>query len=247
MSEINAVKLNLYLPQKTSADIQDWLLPYPNPGKYPYVDDWTPELLDTWEGAYGYKAKYIDAYETDLVHDPSQTDNSQTSFNEKEWATSEGQGYGMLRALFMNDQTYFDKIFDAAQTYMYNINDNGLYAWKVDRNGNYDPDDYDSATDGYALGLAPDWCTANGDPAPYMTSGPSGNGYDMWYDGIRVPWRIAIDAIWNNESRAVEFLNNGMNFVNDENAAMYLMNGTIAPGSYHYVLSLLHFHQKMFN
>ncbi|MBI2411371.1 MAG: hypothetical protein HYV32_05775 [Candidatus Kerfeldbacteria bacterium] len=49
-------------------------------------------------------------------------------------------------------------------------------------------------------GIIPDWCTENGDPTP------TGRPYNMTYDAIRIPWRIGIDALWNSEPRAQEYL-----------------------------------------
>jgi endo-1,4-beta-D-glucanase Y len=46
-------------------------------------------------------------------------------------------------------------------------------------------------------GLVPDWCNAGG--APQRSSHYS-------YDACRTPWRIALDACWNAEPRAVAYL-----------------------------------------
>jgi endo-1,4-beta-D-glucanase Y len=46
-------------------------------------------------------------------------------------------------------------------------------------------------------GLVPDWCNADG--APQRNSHYS-------YDACRTPWRIAVDACWNGEARAVAYL-----------------------------------------
>jgi endo-1,4-beta-D-glucanase Y len=46
-------------------------------------------------------------------------------------------------------------------------------------------------------GLVPDWCDASG--APQRSSHYS-------YDACRTPWRIAVDACWNGEARAVAYL-----------------------------------------
>jgi len=46
-------------------------------------------------------------------------------------------------------------------------------------------------------GLVPDWCNAAG--APQRSSHYS-------YDACRTPWRIAVDACWNGEARAVAYL-----------------------------------------
>jgi endo-1,4-beta-D-glucanase Y len=46
-------------------------------------------------------------------------------------------------------------------------------------------------------GLVPDWCSADG--APQRNSHYS-------YDACRTPWRIAVDACWSGEPRAVAYL-----------------------------------------
>jgi endo-1,4-beta-D-glucanase Y len=47
-------------------------------------------------------------------------------------------------------------------------------------------------------GLVPDWCTQAGMP--------SSRGMRYYYDATRTPYRIAQDACWNNDSRAVSYL-----------------------------------------
>jgi endo-1,4-beta-D-glucanase Y len=47
-------------------------------------------------------------------------------------------------------------------------------------------------------GLVPDWCTPS--------SGAAARGSHYGYDAARTPFRIAEDACWNNESRAVSYL-----------------------------------------
>ncbi|HLD21739.1 MAG TPA: glycosyl hydrolase family 8, partial [Patescibacteria group bacterium] len=56
-------------------------------------------------------------------------------------------------------------------------------------------------------GLIPDWCNEFGDVT--NTNRP----HDMTYDAIRVPWRIAIDSLWNNEPRAKEYLDQVLSYV----------------------------------
>jgi len=46
-------------------------------------------------------------------------------------------------------------------------------------------------------GLVPDWCN---------TSGQAARGSRYYYDAARTPFRIAQDACWNNDSRAVTYL-----------------------------------------
>jgi hypothetical protein len=53
----------------------------------------------------------------------------------------------------------------------------------------------------YNKGQAPDWCTTSG-------GSYSGKAYGMGPDGIRTPWRIAMDALWFNEQRAITYCNN---------------------------------------
>lgn len=89
------------------------------------------------------------------------------------------------------------------------------------------------ATDGAALGLAPDWSTVDGRPA-YDYCDRTGRPrdlcrYDMFYDAIRVPWRIGLDCLWFNEPRACDWSERTASFLNGlsnyEFARMYDMNG----------------------
>lgn len=48
-----------------------------------------------------------------------------------------------------------------------------------------------------STGLVPDWCNAGG--APQRSS-------HYYYDACRTPWRIALDACWNAEPRAISYL-----------------------------------------
>ncbi len=45
-------------------------------------------------------------------------------------------------------------------------------------------------------GLVPDWLQASGDPA-------SGQGYNYSYDAVRAPYRLAVDAAWFSDARAI--------------------------------------------
>jgi len=83
---------------------------------------WKQVLDGTWKGL---KKRNIDAYSTDLVHRPK----SETPGD----AVSEGVGYGMLLALYADDQEYFDKIFKAGKKY----NMNACQNWRVNKDGSY--------------------------------------------------------------------------------------------------------------
>jgi endo-1,4-beta-D-glucanase Y len=87
------------------------VLEIPNAQPKVHADEWKWVLDSTWQGL---KKRNIDAYSSKsngLVHRPK----SETPGD----AVSEGVGYGMLLALYANDQTYFDKIFDAAKTHRF--------------------------------------------------------------------------------------------------------------------------------
>lgn len=64
-------------------------------------------LSQTWDGI---KSRNITAFGNGLVHRPKSEYPGD--------AVSEGQGYGMLLALYMNDQATFNAIWDATETYM---------------------------------------------------------------------------------------------------------------------------------
>ncbi len=286
--------------------------------------DWTPVLNETWKGM---KKRNVDPYQFGLLHRPkSETPND---------AVSEGQGYGMMMALYSNDQEYFNKIYEAARIKMWNgiafdwrLWDNGtlagpngatdadqdiammlIYAdhlvkkgiwqdtpgkaymqeakeiigslrynflegdilkpgnefgganalnpgyctpafyrvfrdvtgdghWDAVRNKCYDMIE---ANPGYSKGLLPDWMNAWGGLLP---DGPGYNAYlqgkAMFKDAIRIYWRVANDAIWFGEPRAVKFLQNAMTFIKSKgdksdpnypaDAADYFqMDGSLVP------------------
>lgn len=74
-----------------------------------------------------------------------------------------------------------------------------------------------AATEGAVRGLAPDWSQTDGAPA-YPWCDANGRPrqdcrYEMYYDGIRTPWRIGMDCLWFDELRACSFVNSGMHFL----------------------------------
>lgn len=72
-------------------------------------------------------------------------------------------------------------------------------------------------------GLVPDWCRADGQPAP-------GFAYYYYYDATRTPWRIAMDYVWFGEPRALDFCRKISNFVRAIGSVNvgegYQLNGT---------------------
>jgi hypothetical protein len=71
-------------------------------------------------------------------------------------------------------------------------------------------------------GLVPDWCVQS-------SGAPSSRGMNYSYDACRTPFRIALDACWNNESRAVSYLAKVSAFFNPMSAMIsdgYSVTGT---------------------
>jgi endo-1,4-beta-D-glucanase Y len=73
-------------------------------------------------------------------------------------------------------------------------------------------------------GLVPDWCTPS--------SGAAARNSHYGYDATRTPFRIAQDACWNNESRAVTYLAKVSGFFNKVGPTGivdgYNLDGTVA-------------------
>lgn len=61
----------------------------------------------------------------------------------------------------------------------------------------------------YSFGQAPDWCNANGGQSS-QGGGKTFRGMGMLSDGIRTPWRIAMDALWFKDPRAIEYCKNSI-------------------------------------
>lgn len=68
----------------------------------------------------------IDPYQDGLVHRPNSEEPGD--------AVSEGQSYGMITSLYSNDQETFNRVWDAAETAMWNTGSK-LYDWRVGAKG----------------------------------------------------------------------------------------------------------------
>ena len=234
-------------------------------------------------------------------------------------AVSEGVGYGLLLALYLDDQSTFDRLLEGADQMMWN---GVCYDWRVNEQGQktgigaatdaeqdiafallkadeqsgwnpnpfyrergltilhqlwergiengilrpgyywggfslvnpgyfspawykefarWDPShDWLSVVDrsyeiiakspGYEKGLLPDWMDANGRPATNLGYNAYGDGNYMFKDAIRVFWRLGMDAIWNQDERAIAFLKKAYQFQPDiKKANFYQMNGELLP------------------
>lgn len=91
-----------------------------NSGTQPRISD--PRLDDALDRTgKGILRRNIDAYGDGLVHRPNSEEPGD--------AVSEGQAYGMIVALYRNDQTTFDRVWDAAERHMWNASER-LYDWR---------------------------------------------------------------------------------------------------------------------
>lgn len=99
------------------------VLEIPNTQPKVGAEVWKPILDKTWEGI---KKRNIQPYGTGLIHRPK----SETPGD----AVSEGVGYGMILALYANDQKTFNQIWDASEKYMFN-NNAKIYDWRVNQSG----------------------------------------------------------------------------------------------------------------
>lgn len=87
---------------------------------------------------------------------------------------------------------------------------------------------------GYEFGLIPDWMTpAGGFAGSGLGYNAYGDGLYCFKDAIRSLWRVAIDAVWFDEPRAISLLTNAMNFINSKGGApaanFYQTDGNLVP------------------
>jgi endo-1,4-beta-D-glucanase Y len=302
----------LCTPNEGLTQTAEWNLPYIRPKAYDYsafydatlttylasVPDYFPrELAKAWTN---YKSQFLGS--DGLVNHKRWVNGAQIGANE---AVSEGQGYGMLLAVLLNDQPTFNKIYEAANQKMWDNGRQSYFKWslpngsqgaatdgdldiglalvfadELEKKGfwtkysgsvsyktrameiiksirkNMTASDYllpgdNWGADGinnlnpsyfatawlkvfnayqtevdftpvintcytvlskvprYSVGIAPDWCNQNGSQSSQGGS-KTYSGMGMLSDGIRTPYRIAMDALWFNEPRAITYCKNTM-------------------------------------
>lgn len=99
---------------------QATLLPFPSP--LPKVaQSYDTILKKTWDGI---KKRNVDPFTIKAIHRPK-------SELPKDFV-SEGIGYGMILALYSNDQEYFNKIWDAGEQYLWG---GKFYNWRANEAG----------------------------------------------------------------------------------------------------------------
>ena len=90
-----------------------------------------------------------------------------------------------------------------------------------------------SNSPGYGIGLVPDWMTPAGKSAGSLGYNAYFSGEAFFKDAIRVLWRVAIDAVWFNDERAIEFLTNALTFIKKNGGApasnFFQMDGSLLP------------------
>lgn len=104
------------------------------------------------------------------------------------------------------------------------------YAWKIfakadsshDWNALIDPaytlltsvgnNNLDKST---AVGLPPDWVAVDKKNGTVMPANENHFTSNYSFDAMRIPWRIAVDYIWNNDPRAKKYLENNFRFLKD--------------------------------
>ncbi len=76
-----------------------------------------------------------------------------------------------------------------------------------------------SKSPGYSIGMIPDWMQPDGGWAGSLGYNAYFNSRAFFKDAIRILWRVAIDAVWFDESRAKDFLKNSLAFINSKGGA----------------------------
>ena len=164
-------------------------------------------LLKTWSGI---KKRNIDPYTIPLVHRPKS--------EMPDDAVSEGVGYGLLLALYCNDQAYFNKIWDAAEQYMWS---GDSYNWRVNKSGGViGTGPASDAEEDIALSLIFADLLVNKNVWQPHTS-PKGATYAQRAQSM-------VDYIWNNIVESGKYLRPG----NQWGGSAFVNPGYFAPAYY---------------
>ena len=138
--------LSLFTPLKTTLTAGGYLT-----NTYPILNSsYSSYLPYLWAGyKYNLRDQYIirniaSTSLQGLFFDPS-TGSNPTDQDSNDQTTSEAAGYGMLLALYMNDQTAFDTVLNQIDAYMQKTSSTQLFVWHVSANGTIN--DTHSATD----------------------------------------------------------------------------------------------------
>lgn len=132
--------LGLLLSAEAPAQVANghWNLPYQRPAGYDYSQYYAPNMnvylsvkadffkAELKMGWNFWKQNFIQS--NGLVNHKRLVNNQITGTNE---AVSEGQGYGMLLSVLLNDQATFNRIFEAANANMWDNGRKSYFKWSL--------------------------------------------------------------------------------------------------------------------
>jgi endo-1,4-beta-D-glucanase Y len=127
----------LALPDFAATNDTLWNLPYARPSKYNYTAYYSADVnasLASYPGPGYFKQRFTSGwnyYKSNFIMSNGLVMQMTGQGVGTTTAVSEGIGYGMLLALLNNDQTTFNRIFAAANQYMWNSSHNSYFNWKI--------------------------------------------------------------------------------------------------------------------
>jgi endo-1,4-beta-D-glucanase Y len=131
----------LALPDFAATNDTLWNLPYARPSKYNYTAYYSADVnasLATSPGPGYFKQRFTSGwnyYKSNFIMSSGLVMQMTGQGVGTTTAVSEGIGYGMLLALLNNDQTTFNRIFAAANQYMWSSSHNSYFNWKIVNGG----------------------------------------------------------------------------------------------------------------
>jgi len=89
---------------------------------------------------------------------------------------------------------------------------------------------------GYSIGLVSDWMTPDGQYTSGLGYNTYGDGNYFYKDAIRTLWRIGTDYLWYNETRALQYIQNAHQFLDNQQGGIYganffQMDGNLIPAT----------------
>ena len=130
-----ALSCTAIIPGAAFSDDTLWNMPYVRPSKYNYLSYYSTDVTTYLASDPAYFKKRLTSgwnyYKANFIMSSGLVNQMQGSGVGTTTAVSEGQGYGMLLALINNDQAAFNRIFQAANQYMWNSSHNSYFNWKI--------------------------------------------------------------------------------------------------------------------
>jgi endo-1,4-beta-D-glucanase Y len=118
--------------------VEPWNLPYARPAAYDYSPKYAANMQTYVKAVPGYfrdeMGKGWKFYKENFIQSNGLVNHRRLEggplIGQNE-AVSEGQGYGMILAVLMNDQATFNRIFEAANSQMWDAGRKSLYKWRL--------------------------------------------------------------------------------------------------------------------